>query len=154
MDGSGTVTLAGGKYALGRVRGALVAPNLYLVSARATLHGGGEDALSMKVGLATAGATPAQASDVSIAFGPTLSVTIPAASFVRNGDTYGFKGNVGGITKIVLDYARETIAIAGKALDLGSFAEGGNSVAIAIGVGSDARAVEVRMVRKGAAMRY
>lgn len=154
VDGGGTVTLAGGKYALGRVRGALVEPNLYLVSARATLRGSGQDALSMKVGLATAGTTPAQASDVSIAFGPTLSVTIPAASFVKNGDTYAFKGNVGGITKVVLDYARETIAIAGKALDLGSFAQGGNSVAIAIGVGSDARAVQVRMVRNRAALRY
>jgi len=154
VDGGGTVTLAHGKYALGRVRGALVAPNLYLVAARAVLHGGGKDVLALKAGLATGGTTPAQASDVSIAFGPTLSVTLPAASFVRQGDKYAFKGNVGGITRATLDYARETITISGKALDLGTFAQGGNPVTIAIGVGSDARAVQVRMARKGAAMRY
>ncbi len=154
VDGGGTVSLAGGKYALGKVRGALVAPNLYPVSARAALHGGGKDTLALKVGLATAGTTPAQASDVSIAFGPTLSVTIPAASFVKQGDKYEFTGNVGGVTRVVLDYARETIKITGKGLDLGTFAQGGNSVAIAISVGSDARAVQVRMARKGVALRY
>ena len=154
VDGGGTVTLAHGKYALGRVRGALVAPNLYLVAARAVLHGGGKDTLALKVGLATNGTTPAQASDVSIAFGPTFSATIPATSFVHQGDKYAFKGSVGGITKVTLDYARETILISGKALDLGTFAQGGNAVTVAIGVGSDARAVQVRMARKGAAMRY
>jgi hypothetical protein len=154
VDGRGTVTLAHGKYALGKVRGALVAPNLYLFRARAGLHGGGKDTLALLVGLATNGTTPAQASDVKVAFGGTLSATIPAGSFTKKGDVFAFKGNVDGITKVALDYKRETIAVAGRGLDLGTFAQGGNAVTVAIGLGSDARAVEVRMVRKGNGLRY
>ena len=148
------MTLAHGKYALGKVRGALVAPNLYLFRARAGLHGGGKDTLALLVGLATNGTTPAQASDVKVAFGGTLSATIPAGSFTKKGDVFAFKGNVDGITKVALDYKRETIAVAGRGLDLGTFAQGGNAVTVAIGLGSDARAVEVRMVRKGNGLRY
>ena len=86
--------------------------------------------------------------------GNNLLVTIPAASFTKSGDRFLFNGPSGGITKIVLDYAREKIAIFGKGLDLGEFADGGNRVLVSVGVGDDVRAVEVRMSRKGATMKY
>ena len=154
VDGSGTVTLAQGTYALGKVRSALVAPSLYLLKASAKLKGGGTDKLALLVGFATNGITPAQASDVAVGFGDTFSATVPAASFTRKGDVFTFKGNIGGVTKVVVNYARETIAVAGSGLDLGPFAQGGNAVTVAIGIGSDARAVQVRMARKGAGLKY
>jgi hypothetical protein len=55
---------------------------------------------------------------------------------------------------VVLDYARESIFIAGKKLDLGSFAQGGNPVRISVKLGDDERAVLVRMSRKGTLMKY
>jgi hypothetical protein len=154
VDGSGTVTLAQGKYALGKVRSALVAPDLYLLRAAAKLKGGGKDKLALLVGFATNGTTPAQASDVEVGFGGTFSATVPAASFIKKGDTFTFKGNIGGVTKVVVNYARETIAVAGSGLDLGTFAQGGNAVTVAIGIGSDARVVDVRMARKGTGLKY
>ena len=154
LDVSGTITLAQGKYALGKVRSALVAPDLYLLKAGAKLKGGGKDKLALLVGFATNGTTPAQASDVEIGFGGTFSATVPAASFTKKGDVFTFKGNVGGITKVVINYARETIAVAGSGLDLGAFAPGGNAVTVAIGIGTDARTVDVRMARKGAGLKY
>jgi len=154
VDGSGTVTLAQGKFALGKVRSALITPNLYLLKAAAKLKGGGKDKLALIVGFATNGTTPAQASEVEIGFGGTFSVTVPAASFTKKGDVFTFKGDIGGVTKVVVNYARETIAVAGSGLDLGTFAQGGNAVTVAIAIGSDARAVQVRMARKGAGLKY
>ena len=58
------------------------------------------------------------------------------------------------ITKVVLNYARETITVAGSGLDLGTFVQGGNAVTVAIGIGSDAREVKIRMARKGGGLKY
>jgi len=154
LDAEGIVKLTKGRYGLGKVRGALIAPNLYLARATATLKGNGKDALALVVGLATGGTTPADASNVTIGFGNNLLVTIPAASFTKTGDRFVFSGDVGGITKVILDYARETMAVFGKKLDLGEFTAGGNQVQVSVQVGDDARAVAVRMVRKGATMKY
>lgn len=153
-DGGCQVALAGGAFGLGRVRGALIEPNLFVVRARAELKGPGKDALSMIVGLATGGTTPAQAADLTVGFGDALSATIPSASFRRKGDVDTFTGDVGGVTKVVVDYARELIAVTGKGLTLGTFAEGGNSVLLSVGLGNDARAVRVRMGRIGGTMKY
>jgi len=154
VDASGTVTLTDGRYALGKIRGALIAPNLYLARARTTLKGSGKDALQMVVGLATGGTTPADASDLTIGFGNNFLVVVPAAAFTKVGDRFLFTGASEGITKVVLDYARERIAIFGKRLDLGEFAEGGNRVLVSVGLGDDMRAVTVRMSRKGSTMKY
>jgi hypothetical protein len=154
IDVSGTITLAQGKYALGKVRAALVAPELYVLKAGAKLKGGGKDKLALRVGFATDGTTPAQASDVQIGFGATFTATVPAASFTKKGDVFTFKGNIGGITKVVVNYARETITVAGSGLDLGSFPQGGSAVTVTIAIGSDTRELAVRMARKGAGLKY
>lgn len=152
--GRGSVTLAKGLYGLGRVRGALVKPNLYLARAKAGLKGSGKDSLSLVVGLATAGTTPTVASDLSVSFGDTFSATIPAGQFVKKGDVYTFAGDVNGITKVIVNYLRETITISGKGLDLGNFPQGPNIVLVGIGFGAETHAVRVRMGRTGASMRY
>jgi hypothetical protein len=153
-DGGGTVELGRGVFGLGKVRGALVEPNLFVVRAHATLKGAGKDALTVIVGLATGGQVPPGAADLTVGFADRLSQTIPAASFVRKGTTDQFSGNAGGITKVVVDYSREQISITGKGLDLGAFAQGGNPVLITVGLGGDLRAVEVRMGRIGNLMKY
>ena len=153
-DGGGTVILDRGAFALGKVSGALVQPNLFIVRARADLNGAGDDELSVIVGLATGGTTPATAPDLTFGFAGSLSATIPAGDFVRKAATDTFTGNVNGITKVVIDYARGQISITGKALTLGNFAEGGNPVLITVGLGADVRAVLVRMGRIGNTMKY
>jgi len=65
-----------------------------------------------------------------------------------------FAAKSAGITKVVLDYARETITISGKSLTLGDFAQGGTAVLVGVGVGTDPRSVRVRMAHKGAAMKH
>jgi hypothetical protein len=153
-DAQAKVLLKSGKYALGKVRGALVAPNLYVASCNALVKGGGKDALTVVAGLATSGTTPAAAADLTIRFGPTYVATIPAASFVKKGDRFTFTGPAGGVTSATLDYAKETITVKAKNVDLGAFADGPGPVEVAVALGSDSRAVTVRMVRKKTSLKY
>ena len=77
------------------------------------LPSGNIHTLSLLVGLASGGTTPAAASDLTIGFGDTFSQTITAGQFVRKGDVDTFTGNAGGITKVIVSYVRETITISG-----------------------------------------
>lgn len=154
VDARCRVALTAGQFRIGKKRGALVAPNLFVVRSRASVPGGGKDKLTVIVGLATGGTTPSEASDVRIAYGPALDVTVPAAFFVRKGDSYVFTGNLNGITKVTLDYLRETITVSGKDLDLGAFAQGTNPLTILVGLLADSRAVSVQVARKGNTVKY
>lgn len=154
LDARCRVALTAGQFRIGKKRGALVAPNLFVVRSNAKVPGGGRDRLTVIVGLATGGATPPQAGDVRIAYGTALDVTIPAASFVRKGESYVFAGDVGGVTKVTLDYLRETITVSGKGLDLGTFAEGTNPLTILVGLVADSRSVSVQVARKGNTVKY
>lgn len=156
VSAKGTIKLTSGYYRVGRARGALVAPAVFPVRAKAKIAGAGKDALFVLVGMATNGQTPAAASDVEIAFGSKLSVTILADQFTHKAgtDQFTFKGNVGGITAVTVDYLRETISIKGGKLDLGTFVEGANTVAISVGIGDDHRSVVVRAAKNGATLTY
>ena len=153
-DGGCTVALGKGTFGLGKVRGSLVEPNLFVQRAHATLKGPGKDSLAVIVGIAAGGSTPPQASDLRFVFADRLDATIPASSFVRKGSSDVFAGDVDGITRVLIDYAREQIAITGKRLDLSGFVQGGNSVLLSVALGADARAVRVRMGRIGSLMKY
>ena len=154
VDGICRVQLGAGSFRLGSKRGALVAPNLFVVRARATLRGAGNDELSLIVGLATGGVTPGAAPEVAVSFGPVLSATITSGQFTNQGDVFTFKGNVGGVTGVVLDYAREQMSVTAKSADLGAFVEGPNPLTIVVGLGSDSRSVAVRAAKKGATLKY
>jgi hypothetical protein len=154
ITGLGTVGLDAGGFVLGRRRGALVAPNLYLYKAKAVLAGDGADTLSLKVGLATGGATPETAPAVVVGFGDGFSETIPSEAFVPNGDRFEFRGDVGGITLVVLDYLKETVTVKGKGLELGEFPGGPAPVRVTVGLDGDVRAVRVLFGRRGAALVY
>jgi hypothetical protein len=154
VSGRCVVLLTRGVYKLGKVRGALSEPNLFLSRAKAAVPGGGKDSLSIVVGLASGGVTPATAPDVRVQFGSGVFAAIPGASFTKKGDKFTFKGNVNGIVGVTLDYARETMTIVGKGLYLGAFAQGGNPVRIVVGLGAETHGVVVRMARKGNALKY
>jgi hypothetical protein len=154
LTGIASVGLTAGRYRIGKTRGMLYAPNLYLQKARCKLKSGSADKLKLMLGLSTDGTTPAAASDVRVRMGTAVDVTIPAASFQRSGDLWVFSGNVGGITDVVLDYGTENITIKGKGLTLPDYPDGPNDVAVAVDVGADSRGVSVRMVRSGKTLKY
>ncbi|MBI4881677.1 MAG: hypothetical protein HY812_18750 [Planctomycetes bacterium] len=154
-DGSGTVLLKKGAFKLGKVKGTLIEPNLFLYSAKAKLKGAGKDSLKLTLGLATLGGMPAVAPELSLNFGENLQVTVPSASFKKKGKSvWQAKGPKGSLTSVKLDYARETLTINGSNLSLGDFAAGPHDLTAAVGLGADARSVAVRMVKKGSSLKY
>lgn len=154
VDGRCRVTLTSGGFRIGKKRGALLSPNLFVVRSHASVRGPGKDAVTLIVGLATNGTTPASVEDVRVEFGAGLSATIPGASFTRSGDKFSFAGDVGGVTKVTLDYLRETAVIVGKGLDLGALTEGQNPLRIVVGFGDANRGVSVRVARKKSTVKY
>ena len=152
-DGRCNVAMTRGSFQLGRTRGSLLEPNLFVVRSRAKVVGGGADSLSLVVGLATGGKTPAQAPDVKVGFG-ALTATITGDQFTKSGDRFVFAGDENGVTNVTLDYAKETIAVKAKNADLGAFDEGGNSTKIVIGLGTNERSVTVRTSKTGTSLRY
>ena len=103
----------------------------------------------MTFGLATDGTTPADASDVTVAFGEAYADTVAAGRFRKNGDAITFAEGSSDVTYAKLDYARETLVAKAKAIDLGGFAAGPVPVLVAIRLGGQTRAVRARMGHKG-----
>jgi streptogramin lyase len=154
VDGLGTVLLGGGRYRLGARPGALLAPNLYLARARARLAGAGKDKLSIRVGLATDGTMPASAPDLRIGFGPSFVANVPGSAFAIQGRRFVLRQPTAGLTSAILDYARETLTVRAKRVDLGTFGPGLQPVTVAVGIGADARANRVRMLHTGKRLAY
>jgi hypothetical protein len=125
-----------------------------MLKASAVLKGAGKDSLTLVAGLATNGATPLTAPDLAIAFGPSLLVNFTSAELTPKGDTFVFKGNRSGVTSVVLDYKRETLTVKGKAMSLGTFADGAVPLTVQLTLGADERADSVRAVHKGTKLKY
>ena len=151
VEGAGTVRLEGGRYVLGRKRGALMAPNLWLAKGKAVLKGDGRDSLALTAGLATQGGTPEEAPDLEIGFGGGYTASVPGSAFTRRGDIYS--ATEGGVTA-VLDYRRETLKVVAKEASLGEFPDGAQAVSVTLTLGGETREVRVRMVRRGARLAY
>ena len=156
IDAQGAVTLTKFKYTLGKARGALVSPNLFVYKAKATLKGGTSDSLSLAAGLATNGTTPQAAPDLTVGFGDTYSVTITSAQFgVAKKDAFTAKNPVPGVVLAKLDYAKETLTLTAKNVALGSFPAGAAiPVTVTLQLGTDLRRVELRMGVKKATISY
>lgn len=150
VDAVGEVKLTGGKYRFGKIRGALVTPNVYPAKVAAKLGAGATDSFKLLAGLATDGVTPASPSDVAIEIGDVFRTIVPASAFTRKGDKFVATAPL----RVVLDYAKEKIQVTGKNVDLGDFLQGANQLHIGLAVGGDARAVRVRSVGKGRALSY
>lgn len=154
VDGTSIVDLAAGAFGLGKARGTLTAPTLYLVKAAASLKGAGNDAFALTAGLATDGPTPATLPAFTVYFGDTFAEKISGTAFVKKGDTFTYKGGKTGVTAVVVDYARERVIVKAKGVTLGSFAAGPQPVLVGLRLGADARAVEVRMAHAGSKLKY
>lgn len=156
FDAAGTVTLAKGKFALGKTRGTLVEPSFFVAKAKGTSVGAGFDSLKLVTGFATSGATPAAAPNFRIKFGDSFEVVVPSATFgAPVKDRFTALAPAPGVASVVLDYAKETITVSGSALDLGTFAAG-TSVPVTVGLslGTDNRSVALRMSRNATKIAY
>jgi hypothetical protein len=156
LDARGQVTLTTGKYADRKKRAALVAPNLALLRAKATIVGAGGDALDLAVAFATDGTTPAAAPDVVVSFGPTFTVSVPSATFgAAKKGAFKALNPAAGVLSVTLDYAHETIAVKAKKTDLGAIAtSAGVPVDVVVSFGADARTVKTRLGGKGTKTAY
>src|SRR6185295_9121392 len=96
--------LARGKFAPAK-GGALVGPGAALVSARATVLGGGRDGLSFVFQTDSSRLAPTVPFDVRVQFGPTFDVAVPASAFVRRGATFVLARPVAGIRKLTVNTA-------------------------------------------------
>jgi hypothetical protein len=150
-DARANVKLKGG--ALARPQ-AVVAPGLSVVAASATLKGPGKDALTLTAGFATTGVAPEAPENLTLCFGNSFSTEIPASAFRMRGAMAQLAAKTGGITKATVDYAKGTITIAGRGLDLGAFGAGGNGVVLSIALGDVDRAAQVRMSRARSKLAY
>lgn len=156
FDAVGTVTLAKGRFALGRARGTLVEPSFFVAKARGTSVGAGFDSLKLVTGFATSGVTPAAAPNLRIAFGGTFEIVVPSAAFgTAVKDRFTALAPAPGIASVVLDYAKETISVTGSGLDLGTFAPGpAMPVTVGVSLGTDNRSVMLRMRRAATKIAY
>lgn len=86
-----------------------------------------------------------------------MSIVWPANAAVCD-VSYTLCGNrfvaTAGGAQATLDYQHELLTIRGKKLTLGTFGAGAQPVLVAARLGTDSRANNVRMVHKGAALRY
>jgi hypothetical protein len=111
----------------------LAEPRLAVLAAKATIVGGGADSLSLTLDFVTDGLVPEAAEEFSFCFGPTYrSPLLLPDAFVRKGSTDVYKAKAPGLTKVVIDYAKGTITVTGKGLDLGPIPEGSNLLQVSV----------------------
>jgi hypothetical protein len=158
LDVTASPTLQDGQFKLGKVAGSLAAPEILPLKLKAKLVSAGADSLVLQLGIPDAGDTPADAPDVSLAFGDAFIGFLPAESFVLEGGRWVSSGPPGGLTSVVLDFPKERVSIRAKGISLGdtlgTAADGPVPVEIVLTVGDETRGVSLRMARKGAALRY
>lgn len=155
LDGRGVVELTGGRYKLGRVRGALVLPAVFPYNCAAKVKDGSKDTLSIRIGLASGGATPAEAPEFRLRLGDAFAQTVAATDFVRKGDRFVYRGTKGAFTSVTLDYARERILATAEGVEVGPFQQGSQPVRLGVSIGgAPEQFVFVRMACKGRTLRY
>lgn len=149
-----SIDLAGGRFRLGKPAGNVTEPALHLQKAKATLRGPGKDALALVLGMAGPGAPPPVAPQLELSFGAGFSEVIPAGAFTQKGSTWRYKGTKGALTAVVLDYGRDLVRVKGAGLDLGALPPGAQPLEIGLVLDAEEQRLQVRMVRKGNALRY
>jgi hypothetical protein len=147
------VRLVDGSFRLGRT-GSFLEPGLCPTKLKGKLRGDGRDALKLLAGLATGGTVPDPVPAVTLRIGGVFEATLPAAELRRKGERLIFRGDAGGVRKAVLDFAKGRIALVLRRIDLGQPAEGPVPYRVEVGLGTDLRAVEFLVVRKGSSLRY
>jgi hypothetical protein len=151
FDAVGVAKLVAGKFGLGRVRGGLIQPCYFPSSVAATLKGLGKDTLTLTAGfsLADYGAIGGPG-DIepcfTIAVGGTFTATIDRAAFVpsKRGDKLTFRGDVNGITSVVIDLVKETITVKGSKMTLAGVTATSGPLSVSMTLDTVARGVDMR----------
>ena len=149
FDVGSTVRLSGGRFVLGRVRGSMTEPAIYVSKAKATLRTGALDTLDLAVGFTTDGTTPTVPPELTVTLG-TWSKTVASGDFTVRGDGAFVAKDGSGIT-IVLDYPHEMLTVRGRKVELGDVS---SSTTISMTVDGTTRSVAIRMAARGAALVY
>jgi len=153
FDAVGVAKLVAGKFKLGKVRGGLIIPCVFPQSMVATLKGPAKDTLTLVTGFSLAdyvsiGGPGDIDPCLTIAVGGTFTATIDRAAFVvsKKGDKLTFKGNVNGITSVVIDLVRETITVKGSKMTLAGVTATSGPLAVTMTLDTVARGVDTRTV--------
>jgi hypothetical protein len=156
LDTKGTIVLAGGKFNRAKAAGRLIIPCIFPEKVLAGLKGGGKDTLNATIGFATPGTGPASLDPgFTFAFGPSFTADVAASSFgPKKKEKFTYKNKAGGLTDVVVDYAKGVVTVKGKGLDLGTFTDGANEVTIRIVVAGVERIVVVRLTKSGPKLVY
>ena len=91
---------------------------------------------------------------VVIGFGDLYNVTIPPDQFTFRGKEWVFTGNLQGLQRVIVNYAKERITVKAAGIDLGPSPDGPQPILFIAEIDGDRRGVEVRMVRKGNRLIY
>lgn len=155
VDATSAFTLAKGRFSLGKVRGSLTAPALYLNALHGVVVGSSKDSIVVNAGLPTLGATPGTKPDVHVTVGSVFSASVTGAQLkLKGADVFTFKGPSGDVTSLVVDYVHGTLSLTAKGVDLGAVADGGQPVLVAVSVGGVSHSELVRLVRSGKSLLY
>ena len=153
-DAQGRVVLTGGRYRLGKKRGALILPPFFPARATATLRAANLDTLSFKGGFATNGTTPASLGTVQFAFG-SFAQMLEGSAFTKAGDQFKYAATQGK-TKVamVIDFLRETVTLKASKVELGDVANPTADFLFDAGAGAGPIRNTVRLGAKGAKRFY
>jgi DNA-binding beta-propeller fold protein YncE len=152
---TGRVRLAAGKYALGKVKGALLEPGFFPSKATAKNAAGKPHTLSFQGGFATEGTAPSSPVDVSFSFGGTLSRTIPASAFSGSGGVFTHRSRESGTSLFLkVDHLREKVTVKTRGVDLGTLSGPTLDVVFDAGAGLGGFRNPIRLGTKGTARTY
>jgi titin len=126
----GTVRLAGGVF-LPPKKGSYVDPPFNVVTVVASLKSGAKDTLSVKGGFYPTDGVPAAAPEVHVSFGP-YDLVAASLDFKRVGNSWVFKESGLGSTTVTLDYAKGTLSVVVKGVELGSYGAGSEPVHVLV----------------------
>jgi len=154
-DASGTVTLTRGFYGLGQNRGALLSPGFFPSKMKVVTSDTKPDKVLLKGGSATNGITPSSLDHVVVALGDTFSRTILGSQFTKKGDVFKFAIREGGVKlTVVLNYARETITLKSKGIEVGDLTTSTADVLVDAGPGIPPVRTMIRLGASGSKRFY
>ncbi len=153
VDATGQITLTDDEFKLRKIPGTVVLPAVNVTKLKAKLKGDGKDTLTLVLGFDSDGDLPATPSSLSVGLGG-YGATIAGDQFTRKGSKDTFTGRSPGVTKAVVDYAKEKITVKVKNVDLGNYVEGPVPVTITVGIAGTIHTLLTRTVRTGKSLKY
>ena len=145
FDAQSTVVMTHGSFKRGKLPASVVAPSLDVRKANLALRGPSRDNLQLTLGFASDGTAPLAPSDFEIGFGAYLGV-VPAASLaVKSGEKFQFKGDIDGIKKVTINYAKGEIQIKLRKTTLGLYGEGGAPALVEVTLDGETQTLAFRI---------